>query len=106
MRAEPGMLTSGQMPEYLFRRTGGIVGLLERLIEDGCSEAIDTGQERLTTGLLDGVTISLDGLPARDPAAGEIPAVPGQSATPARRRPRSTVFDDPGAPLPGAQARS
>jgi hypothetical protein len=104
MRSEPGMLTSGQMPEYLFRRTGGIVGLLERLIEDGCSEAIDTGEERLTTSLLDGVAISLDGLPMRDPAAGEVPAVPGQPATPARRRPRSTVFDDPGVP-PGAQAR-
>jgi len=28
------MLTGGAMPEYLFRRTGGIVGLLERLVED------------------------------------------------------------------------
>lgn len=34
LRAEPGMLTSGDMPEYLFRRTSGVVGLLERLIED------------------------------------------------------------------------
>ena len=53
-RATPGMLTDGAMPEYLFRRTGGIVGLLERLIEDGCAQAIDTGAEQLTIDLLDG----------------------------------------------------
>lgn len=105
LRSEPGMLSTGQMPEYLFRRTGGIVGLLERLIEDGCGEAIDTGTERLTVSVLDGVAISLDNLPQRNPAAGEVPAVPGTAASPlpkpgnARpaRRPRNTVFDDTGA---------
>ena len=39
MDADPGMLTGGTMPEYLYRRTNGVVGLLERLIEDGCREA-------------------------------------------------------------------
>lgn len=40
-RAAPDMLTGARMPEYLFRRTGGVVGLLERLVEEGCAEAID-----------------------------------------------------------------
>ncbi|MEU4341827.1 hypothetical protein AB0H00_11230 [Nocardia sp. NPDC023852] len=38
--AAPGMLTDGSMPEYLFRRTNGVVGLLERLIGEACAEAI------------------------------------------------------------------
>jgi len=45
MKAPPGMLTDGALPEYLHKRTNGVVGLLERLIEDGCREAIDTGTE-------------------------------------------------------------
>ncbi len=98
MQSGPGMLTSAQMPEYLFRRTGGIVGLLERLIEDGCAEAIDTGHEQLTEDLLDSVPISLGNLPARDPGAGEVPPVPAQPRRPARRRARSTAFDDRGVP--------
>ncbi len=53
LHASAGMLTSGTMPEYLFRRTSGVVGLLERLIEDGCAEALDTGEEQLTETLLD-----------------------------------------------------
>ncbi|WP_158894033.1 hypothetical protein [Amycolatopsis anabasis] len=32
--AHPDMLTGGTMPEYLFRRTSGVVGLLERPIEE------------------------------------------------------------------------
>ena len=55
MDADPGMLTGGTMPEYLYRRTNGVVGLLERLIEDGCREAIGTGTERLDQALLDNV---------------------------------------------------
>lgn len=92
LRAHPGMLTSGEMPEYLFRRTGGIVGLLERLMEDGCGQAINTGEERLTTRLFDTVAISLDNLPARDPAAGEVPTVPDPPRP--RARGRNTAFDD------------
>jgi hypothetical protein len=102
-RAQPGMLTDGAMPEYLFRRTGGIVGLLERLIEDGCMQAIDTGTERLTVELLDGVEINLGNVPGRDPSAGEIPPIPPQPATTKAKqtskrpkRPRNTVFDDHG----------
>ena len=40
-----GMLSGGGMPEYLFRRTGGIVGLLKKLIQEGCRHAIETGTE-------------------------------------------------------------
>jgi hypothetical protein len=102
LRATPGMLTDGRMPEYLHRRTAGVVGLLERLVEDGCREAIDTGQERLTEALLDGVTLSLDGAPGRDPAAGEIPPIPPhptgtqQRRRTARKHGRNTTFDDHG----------
>jgi hypothetical protein len=101
LRAEPGMLTTGGMPEYLFRRTNGIVGLLERLIEDACAEAINTGEEQITTGFLDGIAISLSDISGRDAAAGEVPPVP-DSPPPAqkKRRRRNTVFDDPG--IPGA----
>ncbi len=102
MDAAPGMLTGGTMPGYLYRRTDGVVGLLERVIEDGCREAIDTGTERLTQALLDNVVLSLAGAPGRDAEAGEIPAVPPGPAPPAggdtgkRKRGRNTVFDDRG----------
>jgi len=96
LKSRPGMLTGGAMPEYLFRRTSGVVGLLERLIEDGCAAAIATGREQLTAGLLDDIDLTVSA-PGRDPAAGEVPAVPPR---PARRgrKPRSTVFDDHGRP--------
>jgi hypothetical protein len=101
MNASPGMLTDGTMPEYLYRRTSGVVGLLERLIEDGCREAIEAGTERLTETLLDSIALDLAGAPGRDPGAGEIPAVPPQPATlrepGKRKRSRNTVFDDRGA---------
>ena len=100
MDAAPGMLTDGTMPEYLYRRTSGVVGLLERLIEDGCREAIATSTERLTETLLDNVALDLAGAPGRDPGAGEIPSVPPQPAArrdPGKRRHgRNTVFDDRG----------
>ena len=67
------MLTDGTMPEYLYRRTNGVVGLLERLIEDGCREAVDTGTERLDQALLDSVALGLPDIHDRDAGAGEIP---------------------------------
>lgn len=102
-RAGPGMLTSGAMPEYLFRRTDGIVGLLERLIEDGCTRVIDSGKERITIELLDGIELNLGNVPDRDPSAGEIPPIPAppadvKKANRRRGRPRNTVFDDHGLP--------
>jgi len=102
MATTSGMLTSGTMPEYLYRRTNGVVGLLERLIEDGCREAMDTGTERLTESLLNDVALALTNAAGRDPSAGEIPAVPTPAAeahdtSSARRKSRrNTVFDDHG----------
>jgi hypothetical protein len=73
-----GMLTTGEMPEYLFRRAHGIVGLLRRLVEDGCTKAITSGEERL------------------DPAAGELPDIPQDVSPPPqkqtrKKRPRNTA---------------
>jgi hypothetical protein len=102
MDAAPGMLTDGTMPEYLYRRTNGVVGLLERLIEDGCREAIDTGTERLDQAVLDNVALSLPDTRSRDAEAGEIPPIPpgparaGGSGARKRKRGRNTVFDDRG----------
>jgi AAA domain len=99
-RSFTGMLTTGAMPEYLFQRTRGIVGLLRRLIEDGCTEAISSGEERLTPELLARTTIRLGNLAELDPDAGEIPEIP-QDITPSpkkpsKKKPRNTVFDDHG----------
>jgi hypothetical protein len=103
LKAPEGMLTAGHMPEYLFARTSGVVGLLERLIEDGCQEAIASGTECLNEALLDGIAITVDGSPLPDPGAGEIPDIPqpgdatAAKSRPARRiRPRNTVLDDHG----------
>ena len=90
------------MPEYLFRRTNGVVGLLGRLIEDGCREAIATGTERLDQALLDSVALSLpDTTQPRRRCRRDSPH-PAR-ATPRRRqrgregkRGRNTVFDDRG----------
>lgn len=102
-RAAEGMLTGGSMPEYLYRRTKGIVGLLADLIEHGCARAMSTGEETLSRELLDDIVINLRDRTGRDPDAGEIPEVPNHQpgrAAPARRRasgkPRNTVFDDTG----------
>ncbi|KOY53600.1 AAA family ATPase [Streptomyces sp. XY332] len=99
LRAKDGMLTDGAMPEYLFRRTRGIVGLLKRLIEDGCREAIESGAEELTPELLATIPIQLGNVADRDPSAGEIPEIPAAESaksTVKRRRGRNTVFDDRG----------
>ncbi len=109
MNAPAGMLAGGHMPEYLCQRTNGVVGLLERLIEDGCHEAIDSGRECLTEQLLDGIAISVEGSPGSDPDAGEIPGIPRQAGNGAiktagkRKRGRNTVFDDHG-PAAGSGA--
>jgi len=96
-------LTGGTMPEYLFRRTGGVVGLLGCLIEEGCMAAMETGAECLSQDLLDDVAIDLSKIPGRDAEAGEVPAVPEQQALPrakgTKKRGRNTVFDDRGGGL-------
>lgn len=95
--ASPGMLTTGDMPEYLHDRTGGVVGLLECLIEDAVEVAVETGVENLTIKLLEQIAISVERLPGRDPTAGEVPELPEQPSQRERiKRPRNRVFDDPG----------
>jgi hypothetical protein len=94
------------MPEYLFRRTGGIVGLLERLIEDGAARAIDTGTERLTADLLDTIDINLGNISGRDHSAGETPDVPPRPTGGTKGKRRNTVFDDHGNTEPDKPAAS
>ena len=62
----PGTLSEGNMPEYLRRRTHGIVGLLRRLIEDGLVKAMDSGLDDLTTDILDEIPINLGNVPGKD----------------------------------------
>jgi AAA domain len=104
LRARDGMLSEGDMPEYLFRLTGGTVGILRKLIQKACRRAIETGEEEITTGLLDSLTLTRKDLPGLDPDSGEIPDILAASDAkkPARpRKPRNTVFDDHGAPAAG-----
>ena len=103
LRGGDGMLSGGDMPEYLFRRTGGIVGLVRKLIQEGCRHAIETGCEQITAGLLDTLALSPADLPGLDPDAGEVPDIPPPPGGPTRkpRKPRNTVFDDRGVPAAG-----
>lgn len=104
--AAEGMLTSGEMPAYLYGRTHGSVGLLRRVIDDGCKRAMRTREERLTVELLAGIRISVESLGDLDPESGEIPRIP-ETDSPAepkrktrpRRKPRNTVLDDHGSPV-------
>jgi hypothetical protein len=103
LRGHDGMLSGGDMPEYLFRRTGGIVGLLRKLIQEGCRHAIETGCEQITTELLDTLALSPADLPGLVPTAGEVPDIPPPPAPASRKRrkPRNTVFDDRGVSAAG-----
>ncbi|MGH3293715.1 MAG: AAA family ATPase [Trebonia sp.] len=42
LNARDGMLSDGDMPEYLFRHTRGTVGILRKLIQKACRRAIET----------------------------------------------------------------
>jgi hypothetical protein len=98
-----GMLSGGGMPEYLFGRTNGIIGLLKKLIQAGCRRAIETGTETITAELLDTLAISPADLPGLDPEAGEVPEIPALPEPPSRKagKRRNTVFDDRGVPAGG-----
>ncbi|AWZ10516.1 hypothetical protein DRB96_25555 [Streptomyces sp. ICC1] len=99
LKAKKGMLTNGSMPEYLMNRTGGVIGLLGRLLEEGAQEAMATGKENITENLLDEIIIGRD-IPAEEagPAPTAVPAEPddGKKVTRKTRRARNTVFDDRG----------
>ncbi|MEH0553097.1 hypothetical protein [Streptomyces sp. B21-101] len=95
------MLTGGTMPEYLMRRTGGVIGLLGRLLEDGAQEAMESGKEMIDESLLDEIVLRREG-PEQAPDEPVIPADPQAVGKKTQaRRPRNTVFDDPG---PAARA--
>ncbi|WP_411138438.1 AAA family ATPase [Streptomyces sp. C10] len=96
LNARPGILTGGNMPEYLMRRTNEVVGQLGRLVEDGCLEAMASGKELLDEDLLDEIIIGREDL-AHPPDASSQAAQPKPANT-SKRRPRSrnTVFDDHG----------
>ncbi|MEU5524773.1 TniB family NTP-binding protein [Streptomyces sp. NPDC047860] len=102
MNAKQGMLTGGTMPEYLMRRTGGVIGLLGRLLEDGAQEAMGSGKELIDESLLDEIVLRRDA-PEQPPDEPVIPTAPQTAAKKATRskRPRNTVFDDSG---PAARA--
>ncbi|QJS13803.1 AAA family ATPase [Streptomyces argyrophyllae] len=92
-----GMLSSGAMPEYLFGRTNGVVGLLEKLIQRGCRLAIEDGCERLDTTLLNRCRVSPTDLPDLDAESGEQPTNPPIQNPPKKRaKGRNSVFDDSG----------
>jgi hypothetical protein len=103
LHGHEGMLSGGDMPEYLFRRTGGIVGLVRKLVQEGCRHAIETGREQIITELLDTLALSPSDLPGLDPDAGEVPDIPAPPARASRkpRKSRNTVFDDRGVPAAG-----
>ena len=52
----PGMLAD-ELSDYLFARSTGHIGSLMTLINRGCQRAVRTGEEKLTTELLDKVRI-------------------------------------------------
>ncbi|MEY9839505.1 AAA family ATPase [Streptacidiphilus sp. EB103A] len=97
LKAKPGMLTGHGMPEYLMRRTDGVVGLLGRLLEDGALEAMDSGKELINEALLDEIVLRRDE-PEEPSDEPDIPADPpaARPKTARTKRPRNGVLDDKG----------
>jgi hypothetical protein len=94
-RGGEGMLTDGTMPEILFARTNGVVGLLKKLVQSACRAAMESGSECINEGLL----ADLEIVPADldlDQGSGEVPNIPAAGPAGAGRKPRNTVFDDRG----------
>lgn len=86
----PGMLTSGDTPTYLMRRTGGVIGSLSRLVAEASLHVLTTSPtgpgtgEYLSRAVLDRVVL--------DHAAehGEVlEAAPARAAKPERAKPRT-----------------
>jgi hypothetical protein len=55
LQAKPGDLTA--QADYLWRRTQGVIGSLTQLLTEAAAEAIDSGSERITMKLLDGIDV-------------------------------------------------
>jgi hypothetical protein len=55
LQAKDGDLTGHA--DYLWRRTQGVIGSLTQLLTEATAEAVDTGAERITMKLLDGIDI-------------------------------------------------
>jgi hypothetical protein len=55
LAARPGDLTG--RADHLWQRTQGVIGSLTQLLTEATAEAIDTGAERITQKLLDGIDI-------------------------------------------------
>jgi hypothetical protein len=94
------------MPAHLYEHTHGSVGLLRRLIDDGCKRAMRSREERLTVELLADIRISVESLADLDPESGEIPSALRQDPRTEPKKPRSkkpkprnTVLDDHGTPV-------
>ena len=95
-----GMLSGGSMPEYLFGRTNGIIGLLKKLIQAGCRHAIETGAETDHRRAPRHPRPSArPTCPDLDPGAGEIPDIPRHPPRrPETRASRGTPSSTTGAP--------
>jgi hypothetical protein len=48
-----------RLAEYLYRRSGGMIGSLSQLIRGAAILAIDDGSEQITRALLDGVPVDV-----------------------------------------------
>ncbi|MFG2513532.1 AAA family ATPase [Streptomyces sp. NPDC048584] len=101
MKAKPGMLTSGGMPEYLYGRCAGVVGILGRLVRDAAIAAMQSGKEKIDEALLEGIIIGREnpahgiGQALDETGEPETPK-PKTSRTRPRKASRNTVFDDHG----------
>lgn len=54
-RHKPGSLV--KLAEYLYQRTGGMIGSLSQLIRGAAIVAIDDGSEQITRALLDEIPV-------------------------------------------------
>ena len=52
---QPGTLVG--LADYLYQRTGGMIGSLSHLIRGGAIRAIDDGREQITRTLLDDIPV-------------------------------------------------
>lgn len=94
-------LVQDDLPEYLFRRTGGVVGSLVQLVTKAARQAMRerdtaTGHELITRAILDATEIDFAGEDGRIREAHEEPEIPlhRTRASTSPGRPRTTVLDD------------